>query len=226
MIIYKICPTHNRAMPLTASCETFVKEYRACWEDVDRDTAKLYEIVSEFISYWDNMLSRSSSTKDINYITMCRYLAPFGDPPTLIREWSKAARLTSSVKEELELIFFSRLRRLSYFPTKASPKIAEYVIAKDFRNSLKDSIKSRPHHPIDRPEPAITFEKLAVEDPRPDHLLLKNAGLDGWESYILELLRLRTPILEVCALTHIPNRTISRDERRVWNQLNQIWHQA
>jgi hypothetical protein len=227
MQFYRALPTNVRAMPLGCSPKVFVEEYFECWENPNRTTGKLYELATPLFRHWEQMLRDPNYEKDLNYVALCRRLYPLTeDPQALLKAWVVYADLKSSVKEELELLFFMRLRALKYYPKRAAPKMAEYVIAKDFRDRFKDEIIRAGNHPIDVPYPAHTFNAMVVENVHPDHLLLKNLGLDAWESYLLELLKLGMTAMEISALTHLPRKTFAEEENQIWHKLRTKWHQA
>ena len=226
-MLYRILPTDSRAMPLDCTSKEFVTEYLACRLDPERPTDELYRLVTPFFDHWVRMFREHDYPKDINYIALCRRLYPRDQEPIeTLRYYIRWADQTSSLREELELLFFERLRGLRYYPKAAHPKMAEYVIAMDFRNYLKDQIVSSIAHPIDIPSPELTFNSLEVEDAHPDHLLLKNLGLDAWESYLLELLKLGMNTMEISALTRLPRKTFAKEENQIWLRLRQKWHQA
>ena len=104
--------------------------------------------------------------------------------------------------------------------------MAEYVIAKDFRDRLKDLILRSHSHPIDVPHPAPTFQDMETEDKHPDYLLLETLGLNEWESYLLELLKMGMNAMDIAALTHLPRKTFANEETHLWHRLRQTWHQA
>lgn len=223
---YRILPTNQRAMPLNCSSKEFVEEYYHCWKDHSRPTDLLYQLVRPFFTHWVQMIGTSTYTKDINYVTLCRRLYPIIENPTkMIAIWANQSLQTTSVQEELEMLFFTRLRNLNYYPKRAAPKMAEYVIAKDFRDRLKDMIVSANRRPIDIPMLAIT-NSFVTEDIHPDYLLLKNLGLDAWNLYLLELIKLGLSTLQLSALTQIPRKTFSKEEKELWYQLSQKWQQA
>jgi len=227
MQFYRVLPTNTRAMPLGCTAQDFVEEYFECWSNPDRTTDKLYKLVTPLFEHWERMLRDPDYEKDLNYVALCRRLYPLSeDPQALLRDWVEYADLQSSVREELELLFFNRLRALRYYPKRAAPKMAEYVIAKDFRDRLKDVIVRSGNPPIDVPPPACTFTAMEVEDVHPDHLLLKNLGLDMWESYLLELLKLGMTTMEISALTHLPRKTFANEENQLWHRIRTKWHQA
>ena len=226
-MLYRILPTDSRAMPLDCTSSEFATEYLACRQNPDRPTDHLYSLVQPFFAHWVKMLTQSDYPKDLNYIALCRRLYPRAEEPSeLLGYYVSWAEQTSSLQEELELLFFERLRALRYYPKLASPKMAEYVIAMDFRNYLKDQIVRSKAFPIDIPSPEITFEALEVEDAHPDHLLLKNLGLSDWEEYLLQLLRLGMSTLEISILTRLPRKTFAKEEQYIWHRLRQKWHQA
>jgi hypothetical protein len=225
-MLYRILPTDSRAMPLDCTSEEFATEYLACRQNPDRPTDHLYSLIMPFFSHWERMLREPEYPKDINYLALCRRLYPQEEPFELLEYFINWADQTSSLREELELLFFERLRNLKYYPKLAAPRMAEYVIAMDFRNYLKDKIVSSARHPIDVPCSEITFDGLEVEDAHPDHLLLKNLGLDAWESYLLHLLTLGMNTMEISALTRLPRKTFANEENEIWHRLRQKWHQA
>lgn len=224
---YRILPTDSRAMPLHCTSSEFVTEYLACRQNPKRPTNHLYFLVAPFFDHWVSMFTEPSYSKDLNYIALCQRLRPREDEPLkLLQEYVDWANQTSSLREELELLFFERLRELRYYPKLASPKMAEYVIAMDFRNYLKDRIVRSAAYPIDIPSPELTFKSLRVEMVYPDLLLLKNLGLNAWESYLLQLLKLGMSTLEISTLMRLPRKTFANEEQELWHRLKQKWHQA
>lgn len=213
-------------MPLTCTSKTFVTEYIACRFDPERPTDQLYALLAPFFSHWDKMFREPGYPKDLNYIALCKRLQPKREPTELLKNYLQWADQTSSLREELEMLFFERLRNLRYYPKLASPKMAEYVIAMDFRNYLKDRITSSIKHPIDIPSPKITFSTLEIEDAYPDYLLLKNLGLNAWEGYLLGLMKLGMNAPDISALTRLPRKTFANEENEIWLKLKQKWHQA
>jgi len=202
-------------------------EYLACRLNPKQSTNKLHALVMPFFDHWVRMLVEPAYPKDLNYIALCRRLCYKSEDPTeLLHYYINWANRTSSVKEELVFLFFERLRNLKYYPKLASPKMAEYVIAMDFRNYLKDRIVSSVRHPIDIPNPELTFNSLRVEDTHPDYLLLKTLGLDAWESYVLELLKLGMNTMEISVLTRLPRKTFAKEENQIWLKLKHRWQEA
>ena len=223
---YKVFPTAVRPMSLTCSSAKFVAEYRACWEDPDRNTQRLYKLAKPFINSWVHMLQTPGSKKDISFVTLCRMLEAQGkEPVSTISYWCQAVSSSSSVEEEITLLFFTRLRAMKFFPKQASAIMAEYVVAKDFRNALKDAIAKVYNNPIDLLKPGIT-SLLWVEDDLPDYLLLKNFERTLWEDYLLELFKSGYSAADIARFTHIPHRTVIREVSNLWNQLRTRWQQA
>jgi hypothetical protein len=227
MMFYRVLPTNVRAMALDCTPEIFINEYFKCWTDPDRSTSQLYELVLPFLLHWERMLTQVDYQKDISYVTLCRRLYPKAeDPQALLRSWAHYAQNTTSVREELELLFFQRLRGFRYIPKQAVPEMAEYVIAKDFRDRFKDLVLYRSRRPLDIPCAAVNFDLMTVEDKHPDYYLLKSMGLDVWESYLLELMKLGMTAIDISALTHIPRKTLFGEDTQIWHQLKQKWHQV
>ena len=226
-MLYRILPTDTRSMPLRCEPEEFAQEYHACRQNPDRPTDNLYRLVTPFFEHWDQMLRDHNQPKDINYAALCQRLVPTGETPfELLNHYVNWADQVSSVREELELLFFERLRHIRYYPTAANPRMVEYVVAMDFRNYLKNRIQYSGRHPIDIPSPELTFSSLEVEDVHPDHLLLKNLGLDAWESYLLTLMKKGLSALEIAELTRLPRKTFAQEESEIWHKLKTKWHQA
>jgi len=212
-------------MPLTVEPEVFVKEYFECWDDPQRSTDVLYEYIRPFLDNWVCMLTNPDAPKDISYISLCQRLESVGDPIEKLQAWRDRLLCTTSIYDELTLLFFTRLRGLNYYPKKASAKMVEYVVAKDFRDRLKDLIITQARYPLDLPSGELTFG-AQVEDEHADYFLLKNLGLNDWEVYMLALIQRGLSAPEISELTHIPRRTYSREERKLWHRLRTKWHGA
>ena len=123
----------------------------------------------------------------------------------------------------MEILFFERLRNLRYFPKHASPAMAEYVIALDFRNYLKDKIIHSTKAPIDIPVEELNFKSLSTTDSYPDFLLLKNLNIDSWQSYLLVLFLMGKSSTGISSITHVPRKTFSNEETDIWHQLRTKW---
>lgn len=220
---YRILPTNVRSMPIGCSAEEFTAEYRLCMEDPRRSTNKLNKQIEPFVVHWEQMINVSNYPKDINYITLCKLLHAHGDPIDILSAYKDQIKQTTSVKEELEMLFFERLRNLRYFPKHAAPAMAEYVIALDFRNYLKDRIVSATKAPIDTPVEELSFTTLLTTDNYPDYLLLKNLGIDAWQNYLLMLILMGKSSAGISSISHVPRKTFSNEEHDIWHRLKTKW---
>jgi hypothetical protein len=213
----KVLPTEVRSMPLNCEPEVFIAEYKACFYNPERPTNYLYQLVKPFLLHWAKMLLDSNYPKDINYISMCKRIN-CKDYTKAIRKFVYHCQRTTSVIEELEIIFFTRIRSLRYFPTNAGPKMAEYVIASDFRNYLKDRINAVYHQPVLVSDNNIEFQQ---EEIKTDFLLHKNFVLTPWQRYLAFLNISGMNPYEIHSLTKMCRKQISRDLEKICHQSNE-----
>lgn len=221
---YLTLPVNVRPMPLKVSSEVFTNEWERCWRDEGSDLTKLHRMVRPFLLHWEAMLTRPEYPKDINYVTLCRLVSPDSVERALnlIDSWVRAATQSSSVYEELEMLFVERVRTLNYFPGFAKPLMAEFVIARDYKLALRHKIVAiltqagaEITYGMDPQDPSL----IPTSHPFPDTLLVKNLDLDPWESYLLELVRRGCALKDMEALTHIPTEHIFYEEKAIWRKL-------
>mgnify|MGYP003660874394 CR=1 FL=1 len=226
MFLYKILPTTQRPLPLAVDSTTFSTEWRACWEDKNRDMTGLYEMAVPGIEYWEQLLTRST-LPDINMVSLCARLGPSADVSLpMIDNWIKWVHTGGSVDEHLWMLFFNHVRNANYYPTFASPEMAEFVILRDFKNKIVVDIRSWRAQRIDSPLYDVNFHHIPVAPPYPDHLFLKNLRLDKWETYLLWWIENRRSPHEAARVTHIPFDTFKNEERYVWRYLKQNYSEA
>lgn len=226
MFLYQRLPTTQRPLPLVADPSTFSNEWRTCWEDKNRDMTYLSEIAAPGIEHWERLLTRTE-LPDINMVSLCARLGASADISLpMIDNWIKWVHTGSSVQERLWLIFFNHVRGANYFPTFASPEMAEFVILRDFKNKIILDIRSWRAQRIDSPLYDINFPHRTVAPTHPDHLFLKNLRLDKWETYLLWWIENRRSPREAARVTHIPFDTLKKEERYVWHYLKQNYSEA
>lgn len=221
MYNYKILPTNKRSLPLQVDPETFSSEWRACWQDKDRDMTTLMEYATPMISHWRKLLQRTT-LPDINFVSLCAQLSP--EPAVALHKvdkWLRWATHSSSIEDELRLIFITHVREANYYPKFANYAMAEYIIAKDFRYRLKDFIKKAHIQNMDY----ILFDtskyEIAVEPDYPDYFLLKHLHLNKWESYLFEWMSNGRSSADFTRASHIPFDTFKHEERQLWRLLKE-----
>lgn len=221
---YKFCSTNIRPMPLEVSSEVFADEWHKCWEDKESDLTTLFLMVKPLLLHWERMFTIPTYNKDIQYIALCKYLAP-NDPDeaiTKLAQWVEWAENTTSVLEELEFIFMRRIRSMGYYPKFAKPISVEYVIVTDFRyavNAAIRSVLSIAVHEIDYAKNSCISPGLLIEYDLPDYLLLKNLSFSKWESYLFYLVLEGYSSYEISRITRIPRETYYYEEKQIWQCL-------
>lgn len=224
MLRYQYLNTNVRPLPFKVTSKEFTQEWRACWEDKERDIGQLLEMAEPVITHWTNLLSNPNYPKDINYISLCGLLdATFGDfkSPQVIKFYCEQLELISSVKEELQLIFIRHLRKANYFPAKASWRKAEYVISLDYKSRIKNAITKQINHSIDIRTLEYSFEPDSYVDEHADYLLIKNLDLTPWEKYLFSLAQYDATTLSMARMHHIPRETFYYEEKELWRKLKQ-----
>ncbi len=204
---YLTMERHVRPMPLHVPSEVMVSEWKRCWEDKKIDSSHLFKLLDPFIDNWEAML-RGAQKKDINYVSLCGLIAPRN--PTLalemIANFVTVADDTSSVHDELTMLLVERLRRRRYWPSQASPIMAEYVLALDFKLFLRHKIVSS--QVIRLREATIMCDgedpdTISIEQNIPDYLAMKNIITSPWEDYLIGLMVLGMKYGEVARVAGI-----------------------
>jgi len=219
MYNYKILPTNKRSLPLQVDPKTFSLEWRACWQDKDRDMTTLMGYATPMIKHWRALLQRTA-LPDINFVSLCAQLSPDADVALRkVNRWLRWATHSSSIEEELELLFITHVRTANYFPKFANYAMAEYVIAKDFRSRLKDFINKAHIQNMEY----ILFDtsryQIAVEPDYPDYFLLKHLHLNKWELYLFQWMKTGHSSADFTRASHIPFDTFKHEERNIWRLL-------
>jgi hypothetical protein len=210
-------------MPLSISSRSFAARWRKDWQN-KACTEGLLSIMEPFFKQWEHMLTDPGSEKDINFISLCHLLESQGVNPTAaMEEWIHYADNTTSIREELVMLFLTQMSKMRYYPTKASSRMVEYVLARDFKQRLCKEILKASRHPIDMPVKEVIFTSIPTPSLEKDILLIKHLGLTDWQWYLLELLRQGKSSLEIAKITHIPRETFYYEEREIWQRLRQIW---
>ena len=210
-------------MPLEVTSNIFSMEWKACWEDSDRDVTQLLNMIQPFLDHWKALLTNIAYPRDIHYSTLCQLFGKNVEEAVgIIKGWVRYAENTTSVMEELQMLFLERLRRLKYFPNRASHIMAEYVIARDFKYNLMHKIStvlgqngSEVEYQLNPEDP----DEICVEYNHPDYILIKGLDFNLWESYIFTLLKMGTTTSDTSRLTRIPRVSMLRQEQKIWQSL-------
>jgi len=223
-MIYKVLPNTQRPIPtLLVSSKEFVNEWQLCWEDKNHDMSYLLKIAEPLIEHWIQLLTNPNYPKDVNLISLYSLLEDeFNEAESLIEKWLNYVENTTSIREELTFIFIERVRKCNYYPYQASPMMAEYIIARDFKLRLKDIIISKIKEEyiflVDKVDP----EKLFYNPHIPDYLEIKHLALMKWDEYLFDLLVTNSQY-EIADLIHIPRDSIKRECYYVWHYLRRIY---
>jgi hypothetical protein len=220
-------PTAQRPMPtLEVNSEQFTTEWRRCWENPAYDMSYLVQIATPFIVYWESLLTKPGP-KDINYVSLCSLLSHNQNQAVSdISKWIEYAEQTTTLREELIMIFVEHVRTANYYPTFASARNSEFVIARDYKLRIKLAIQQSRTEEIDYCRNATSLDQLATADYHPDHLLIKNMGLDQWESYLLSWFKTGRATFDIAKTIHVPTETLKREEKYLWDYLKQNYYKA
>lgn len=211
---------------LEVSSEQFTTEWRKCWENPAYSMNHLLQMATPFIDYWEKLLYEPGEG-DINYVSLCSLISTsHNEAISKIKRWIEYAEVTTTVREELTMIFVEHVRTANYYPTFASARNSEFVIARDFKLRIKLAIESSRTEEVDYLHNATTLNELAVTDDHPDHLLIKNLGLDRWESYLLLWLKSGRATFDIAQTIHVPTETLKREEKYLWDYLKANYYKA
>ena len=168
---------------------------------------------------WEHFLLRKNYDIDINFLTLCRMLS--ADPDlalSKIDNWIEWAQSSSSIKEELQLIFLERVRKIKYTPDIASDKMVEYVVARDFKRALHHHIRA-----INRLRyrdclfHADIFDEIEIEayTEEVDFWVLDRIKSNKWNSYLFHLISEGYTSVQRSELTKIHRRTLYNEEKKL-----------
>ena len=141
--MYKELPKNVRPLKLEIDSSDFIKEWSNCIEDKSSDLTNLLLMIRPAIAHWKKLLTGSISRIDINFITLCRLIDPSNPNKALkiIEDWLKWVNENSSLDDELTYIFIERTRKFRYSPKLASSRMAEFIVARDFKLGIYHHIR-------------------------------------------------------------------------------------
>lgn len=223
--MYEPLPTNVRPMKLDVTSEEFVSEWGRCILNKKSDITTLLEIVDPFIKNWEKLLRERNDQKDISYVTLQKLLSKDKEHSlVMIDSWIQWADSTSTVENELLYLFIERVRRFKYYPSLAQPGMVEYVIARDYKLSLKHFIKRI--HNLKNRDALLTavygsnYDEAVIQE-YPDPFILNKDKLTAWHLYLLNLIVSNYNTVERSELTHIHRRNLYIEERTIWDSLRQ-----
>jgi len=224
MFFYHQVSNETRPAPtLEVTSEVWVTEWRRCWEDPESDLTYLLEISKPFIDYWNQQLTNPQEY-DINLISLYRLLNnKFETSLELIKTWISEVSDNGNTNAELTYLFIEHVRSANYFPTKAQPLIAEYVIVSDFKRRIKYGILkvNQSYHRNNNAQ--LIPSKQYHTDTYPDWFLINNLNLDKWQQYLLKLIETGKTTLDMARITHIPRETFYYEEKKLWHLLKKSY---
>ena len=217
--MYKILPTNRRALPLKEESIIFAECWTECAKNKASDLTRLLKMMEPVFKSWEDFLLCKKYEIDMNFLTLCRLLD--SDPAIAlikIKRWTKWAKSSSSIKEELQLIFIERIRKIKYTPDLASSKMLEYVVARDFKRGLHHHIRA-----INRLKSrdalfyADVFDEIEIETytNETDYWLLDIIKSNKWNSYLFHLISEGYTSIERSQLTKLHRRTLYNEEKKI-----------
>lgn len=221
--MYKTFPTNRRPLPLKVDSSSFVSVWKSCAKDKRSDLTQLIQMMDPVFDRWEEFLLRENHDIDINFLTLCRMLS--SDPDTALEKidkWIEWAQSSSSIKEELQLIFLERIRKIKYTPDMASDTMVEYVVARDFKRALHHHIRA-----INRLKfrdclyHADIFDEIVVEtyNDEVDIWILDKIKSNKWNSYLFHLISEGYTSKQRSELTKIHRRTLYNEEKNLCHLL-------
>jgi hypothetical protein len=217
--MYKTFPTNRRPLPLDVDSHSFASVWKACAKNKQSDLTKLLQMMEPVFERWEVFLLRVDHNIDINFLTLCRMLSKNPDIALYkIDNWIKWAKSSSSIKEELQLIFLERIRKIKYTPDVASDVMVEYVVARDFKRALHHHIRA-----INRLKfrdclfYADIFDEIVVETytNEVDIWILDRIKSNKWNSYLFHLITEGYTSRQRSELTRIHRRTLYNEEKKL-----------
>ena len=217
--MYKTLPTNRRSLPLKVSSSIFANAWKICVTNKQSDLTDILDMMKPVFAHWEKLLTRQAIEDDINFLTMCRMLDP--DPQKAlfkIKQWVMWAENTSSIEEELCLIFIERIRRIRYIPSLASDKMIEYVVSKDYKLGLHHHIRA-----INRLKmrdalyysEQLEDDDFTIEVTFPDFFLIKKIQSNDWNSYLFHLISEGYSTIERSELTKLHRRNLYKEEQKI-----------
>lgn len=230
MFYYREADTEVRPMPLEVSSEVFASEWRACWEDSTRDLTALYKIMIPWFDYWERVLTTTDGYEDIQFISFCHLIHSTNPGKALerIKLWVEDRERFLSIREELELVFLEHVRNCHYYPSYATPIMAEWVISKEYKIRLRDKIIRRVNlkcfpcrellgvKPLEEPSYVPTYRDVLLLEK------VQEVADTKWLKYLLLLIFQYKDCMEIERLTHIIRGSSQQDREKLWNTLERL----
>lgn len=211
--------------PLSSDTDTsaLVAEWKSVCLDHTSDLTNLYKIIKPSLLHWEKVLKSGRYIEDINIYTMLKLLSSDLEKGTrILKTWVAETQRTSSIVDELTLVFVERMRSVKYIPRANSDRIIEYVIARDLKFGLKDHILSFWASYSRQRQTAA--QKYALEDTEyydklPDYYLVDTIRKDYWLYYLCSLIYEGYTSIQRSELTHIKRQNLYREEKELWHLL-------
>lgn len=221
--MFRILPKNQKPLSLKTNSQSLVQEWKSVCLDKRSDLSKLCKLIEPSLQTWANILTTGKYYKDINTYTLARLLSPSIDlSHKMIHAWINEVETTSSLMDELNLLFIERVRAVKYIPKAKSDLIIEYVIARDLKLALKDKIvqywNKRINFSAFERYCNYTFSQTHY-DKLPDYYLLNIIKQDYWMYYLCCLLHEGYTSIQRSDLTKIKRQNLHREEKQLWHLL-------
>lgn len=218
MLRHRVFPVNQRSLPLKVTSKVFIDEWRECLKDKKRSLNTLWQMLTPAFDHWEAMFL-GNAKKDIGYASMYMSLKSRNRGYDVLENWIEQTTLISSIRDELQTVWLLTIKRMRYFPWLAKPKMAEYVIARQFIFRMQDHIDGNSKRRIETVPLESKHDVESYEDSHPDYLLLKNSKLSDWELYLLTLTIEGLAVLDIANTCHIPRETFYYEEKKIWKKL-------
>lgn len=221
--MFRILPKNQKPLSPRTNTESLVEEWKSVCMDKTSDLSDLCQLMRPALQSWTNILRSGKYYKDINIYTLSRLLSPSIDISNkMIDAWIAEVETTSSLLDELTLLFIERVRAVKYIPRAKSDLIIEYVIARDLKLALKDKIIQYWDKRIDlcalERYYSSNFEYQHY-DKLPDYYLLNIIKQDYWMYYLCCLIYEGYTSVQRSDLTKIKRQNLYREEKQLWHLL-------
>jgi len=225
--MYKTLPTNIRSLALEVSAEEFSEEWIRCIKDKQSDLSKILSMMEPVFARWEDLFYLDIEKNDISYLTLLRLLAPnLEESKEFVDLWLEWIRVNSDIRSELQYIFIERMRKFRFTPKLASPKMMEYIVARDLKlaiyHHIRDTVRLLRREAMYHSDIGENLE-IPVEDIVPDFFLLDKVkmGLNKWQSYLFFMIREGYTSVKRSELTKIHRRDLYKEEKKIWHLIKQ-----
>lgn len=221
----ELLPTNVRPLDLPIESKVLADEWLFCIDKKDSDLKKLLLMIRPALKIWAKyFLGIIDGREDINYVTLCKLLSSnMLEATQMIQNWVSWVG-KENLLSELEFIFIGQIRKIRYSPNLASPRMVEYIIARDLKTGIYNHIRKTnrllKRDALHYCDDNTNFTTETFSPTEHDSLLRsRTEKLGQWGTYLAHLVQDGYTSVERAKLLHLDRRNLYREEEKIWHLL-------